>query len=829
MTEKKKKKLIIKSTQSFNPILGIKDGIIVGKNGEFCKLMEISPINFNLRSASEQDDIISAFSSALRIMPRAVHLKVVNTPSDITPYIDDLIARMYDEPNQGCKDLLYDQMQLIHRIGTTQTVSRRFFLSFGYEKEDALSKKPTFAAVAETLNRQARSIKNAMESCGNTIISTDDNDYLMSVLYGIMSRTPINEALYKKHKAEIMRSYEMKYGKRIGEDKIPTNYFISPDRLDFSISPSYALIDGKYVMYCYIPSDAYPTHAFGGWTQILFSTIDGVDVDIWIEKEDIAKVSQRLRFELLTNRVRENSTEDLAQNYESLKSALQSGYYLKAAIAAGDDFCYLAAMITITADSAEELKRKYKLIKDAFVRNDLKLHKCLLQQREAYLSSLPLPTYDRNIFAKSRRNITGSQAGSIYPFTAYELNDEGGIFFGVNPTNGSPVFLNIFDRSKYNNANMLILGPSGAGKTYTLLSMLLRMRQKGLQIYTIAPFKGSEFMRACTAVGGEFVRIAPGSAQNINIMEIRKNDSSAVLIDGEVVNSGSILTGKIQQIERLFSILLKDMTVQEGRLLDDALINTYKEFGITVQNKSLEDPDRPGAYKPMPILGDLYRALSEKGDSASRLCEALSRFVTGSAKSFNQPTNVDLNNKFVVLDVSEMTNEMLPIGMFIALDFVLDAAKADKTKNKVIAIDEMWRLMVASSLTSEFTVEVFKIIRGYGGSAIGATQDLDDVLKDEAGAAIINNAKFKFFLPMERKEAEAVASIVDITSEEMKQMKVSKAIIPGSERKMLLVAGSNHVFVSVRTSDREHDLITTNAEDLARIAREKSSLANAKG
>lgn len=170
-----------------------------------------------------------------------------------------------------------------------------------------------------------------------------------------------------------------------------------------------------------------------------------------------------------------------------------------------------------------------------------------------------------------------------------------------------------------------------------------------------------------------------------------------------------------------------------------------------------------------------------------------------------------------------MTNEMLPIGQYITLDFVLDAAKADKTQNKVIAMDEMWRLMAASSLTSEFTVECFKIIRGYGGGVIGATQDLDDVLKDEAGAAIVNNAKFKFFFPMERKEAEAVANIIDITSEEMKMMKVSKATRPGAERKILLVAGSNHVFVTVRTSPKEHDLITTNRDDLARIARQNDT------
>ena len=111
-----------------------------------------------------------------------------------------------------------------------------------------------------------------------------------------------------------------------------------------------------------------------------------------------------------------------------------------------------------------------------------------------------------------------SQLGSCYPFTAYELCDKGGVFLGINSRYGSPVFINMFDTAKYQNANMMIFGPSGSGKTYTLLCLLLRMRQKGTQVYIIAPLKGFEFYRACKAIGGQVIQIAPGSTQNINIM-----------------------------------------------------------------------------------------------------------------------------------------------------------------------------------------------------------------------------------------------------------------------------------------------------------------------
>lgn len=822
-----RKLLKLTSTQAYSPILGIKDGIVVTKNREYIKLLELTPINFELRSPDEQSEIIDAFSAALRTMPDVVHLKVVNTPSDISPFIEDLISLTNSEPCLGVRNLQLDQMQLINETGKTQGVSRRFYISYEYEENDTFSRRADFESVKKVVNTTAAGIAASMEICGNTVISDDSKDYILSILYSCMCKSESRKKSFTEHKQKIISRYQEKYGNNFVEEQIPINDFIAPARIDFSVSPTYALIDGKYTMYAFIPSEAYPIRALGGWMRVLFSNFDGVDVDMWVKKENIANIQRRLSYELKINKIKEKNTEDVSQDYDDIESAISAGYYIKNAIANGEDFCYISVILTVTGDTVEEMSAKYKAIKDHLIRNDMSVRQCWFQQEEAYNATLPLAKYSESIFRKSKRNIMISQLGSCYPFTAYELNDEGGIFFGVNARYESPVFINIFDRKKYQNANMLILGPTGAGKTYTLLSMLMRMRQKNLQIYTIAPFKGTEFKRACDAVEGSFIRIAPGSAQNINIMEIRKHESAAVLVDGEEMGTtGSILTDKIQQVERFFGLLVRDMTIKESHLLDDALTKTYRRFGITEDNRSLYDPDNPGRYRDMPVLGDLQNVLKEaqgQGLNTERLVEALAKFVSGSAKSFNRATNVDLKNKFVVLDVSDMSDELLPIGMFIALDFVLDAAKADKTENKVIAIDELWRLMKASRLTAEFAVEVFKIIRGYGGSAIGATQDLADVLRDESGAAIVNNAKIKFFLPMERKEAEDVASVVDLTSEEMKQLKVSKSTKQSAQRRILMIAGANHVFISVKTSQLEHDLITTNADDLKRIAMENAT------
>ena len=158
---------------------------------------------------------------------------------------------------------------------------------------------------------------------------------------------------------------------------------------------------------------------------------------------------------------------------------------------------------------------------------------------------------------------------------------------------------------------MAILGTSGAGKTFTMQLMALRMRRKGTQVFIIAPLKGHEFLRACRNVGGEFISISPASKQCINIMEIRRTDQTAnAIIDGGI-NENSILAKKIQQLHIFFSLLIPDMSHEEKQLLDEALIRTYAMKGITHENESLIDPDDPSRYRTMPLLEDVYNILME--------------------------------------------------------------------------------------------------------------------------------------------------------------------------------------------------------------------------
>ena len=472
-------------------------------------------------------------------------------------------------------------------------------------------------------------------------------------------------------------------------------------------------------------------------------------------------------------------------------------------------------LITITASSLEELEWRIQEMKKLLISQDMDLRSCYFLQERAFLSTLPLMNLDKKLFQLSKRNVLTSGAATCYPFVSYSICDDNGILFGVNKHNNSLVIADIFDSRQYKNSNICILGCSGAGKTFTMQTMALRMRRKGIQVFIIAPLKGHEFYRACKNVGGEFIKISPASLSCINIMEIRKVDNSVnELLDGPTMDT-SALAAKIQKLHIFFSLLIPDMTHEERQLLDEALIKTYALKGITHKNESPIDPEHPDRYKEMPGLEDVYNILV-KSEDTKRLAHILNRLVHGSASSFNQHTNVDLTNKYTVLDISELTGDLLTVGMFVALDYVWDKAKENRTEEKAVFVDEVWQLIGAASnrLAAEFVLEIAKVIRAYSGAGIFATQDLNDffALDDgKYGKGIINNCKTKIVLNMEDEEAQRVKNILRLSETEVMN------ITHFQRGNGLISTNNNNITVEFKASNLEKELITTDRQELLEL------------
>lgn len=800
------------------PIDKIENGIIYTKDHRYIKVIEVVPINFLLRSAREQRSIIYSFISYLKISPVKIQFKVLTKRADLNKHTDIVRREMETEEDQHCRMLQEDYLQLINRIGSREATTRRFFIAFEYEQIGRRGANEEADAIS-SLQIAARTAANYLKQCGNEVLIPENEDeFTVDVLYNILCRQTSSDIPLSQRVQDIVSGY-IAAGK--STDNIPCTEFFAPAKLDFTHG-KYICIDGLYHSYLLIPSYGYKSRVPAGWISLLVNAGDGIDIDLFFSKQPKERMVHKLGQQLRINRSKIKEASDTNSDFDDLDGAIRSGYFLKDGLANNEDFYYMNILITITADTPEDLEWREREMRKLLVSQDLNMTTCSFREEQAFLSALPLTNLEKHLYNRSKRNVLTSGVASSYPFTAFELCDDNGILLGTNKINNSLVIVDIFNSRVYKNANMAILGTSGAGKTFTMQLMALRMRRKGIQVFIIAPLKGHEFLRACRNTGGEFISISPASKNCINVMEIRKTDKSVdALLDGAPIEK-SELAAKIQQLHIFFSLLIPDMNHEERQLLDEALVKTYNQKGITHNNASLDDPQNPGHYRKMPILGDLYEVLAASPET-KRMANILNRLVHGSASSFNQQTNCDLSNKYTVLDISELSGDLLTAGMFVALDFVWDKAKENRTEEKAIFIDECWQLIGGGGnrLAAEYVLEIFKIIRGYGGSAICATQDLNDffALEDgKYGKGIINNCKTKVVLNLEDEEAQRVQSVLHLSEAEVME------IIHFERGNGLISSNNNNITVEFKCSDLEKSLITTDRRELQELVEQKKAV-----
>ena len=818
---KEEKPPCVNPVADYLPIEKIANGIIYTKDHRFVKVVEVVPINFMLRSAREQRNIIYSFVSYLKISPVKLQIKVLTRRADINRHLDTVRREMAQEDNEQCRLMQEDYLDFVQQVGSHEAVTRRFFLIFEYEPWNNTRRSEQEDEAIQSLQSAVHTASNYLRQCGNEVVVHENEDeFTVDVFYNLLCR---NESAVKPlsvRAQEIVAQYLDK-GREGEIDRIPAAEFAAPKSIDFTHG-RYLCIDGLYYTYLLVPSDGYKNQVPAGWLSLIVNAGDGIDLDMFLSRQPKERIIQRVGQQLRINRSKIKDASDTNTDFDDIDGAIRSGYFLKEGLANNEDFYYLNLLITVTAPSVEDLEWKASEIKKLLLSQDMDVCNCHFREEQAFCSALPLVSMEKGLFERGKRNLLTGGAASCYPFTSFEMCDDNGILLGVNKYNSSLIIVDIFNSAIYKNANMAILGTSGAGKTFTMQLMALRMRRKNIPVFIIAPLKGHEFHRACANVGGEFIQISPASPHCINVMEIRKVDRSvSELLDGPGIQL-SELAAKIQQLHIFFSLLIPDMSHEERQLLDEALIRTYNSKGITHDNASLEDPANPGHYREMPVLGDLYEILRATPET-TRMAHILNRLVNGSASTFNKQTNMRLDNKYTVLDISSLTGDLLTVGMFVALDFVWDRAKADRTEEKAIFIDECWQLLsgagaTGTRLAGDFVLEIFKTIRGFGGSAICASQDLNDFFNlDEGrfGKGIINNSKTKIILNLEDDEAERVQETLHLSDAETME-------VTHFERGSGLIStNNNNIMVEFKASPLEKDLITTDRRELRELLERK--------
>ena len=593
---------------------------------------------------------------------------------------------------------------------------------------------------------------------------------------------------------------------------------LSPTTIDTK-SRDYIVVDGIFHAYLYIAGYGYSTTVGSCWLAPLAEAGEGVNLSFIFKRQPKEKILSKSAQTTMVNRSRMRDVGDTRQDFEELDSAISSGLYLKDAMnRQGEDFYYMHTLIEVTADDPETLEQRVTAVEKLCVSIDMIARRCDYKNEQAFLSALPLLALDPDVERKSRRNALTSGVAAAFPFASYELSDRNGIFLGLNLYNRSPVFLNPYDDYKYTNGNCWIGGSSGAGKTFTLQCLGGRLRQQGKRVIFIVPKKGHEFRPLCELLGGLYLRLSPSSKDCPNIMAIRRKslDSYAGLRD-MAARDDSVLADKISRLIIWYSLQKRDLSDEDKNHLDSSLVECYRRYGITFDNATITDEN--GAFVEMPIIADWYEVLSKNPDT-KHLAVVLARYVTGSASAMGQRNDIDLNNKYIVLDTSGMPDDLLLPGIFWATDVANDLIMDAGGDLSALIADELWSLVGANSnpLAAGFVQEMVKTIRGLGGIAVTSTQGMQDLFGLDGGKygkGILDSSRIKLVMQMEEQEARLIQGVLNLSEDEVRQ------ITRFRRGEGLLCIGYNHVPVQFHATEKEYNAITTSPTDLRARAQQE--------
>ena len=579
---KRSKSKWLESVQDYLPIREIRNGVIETSDGRYIKILEIEPINFTLRSDEEQFNIISTFASWLKISPMRLQFKSITRKADSDRHVAMIRSELEREADAQCRTMGDDYIRLIRDVGSREALTRRFFLIFEYES--LRGDGDDYAKIYSMLQTAEQTARAYFNQCGNSIARPSDPDEAAAeILYMFFNRRSCVDEPFSSRVNRVVVDTMASRGKIIGLDPVPhirIANFLAPRGIDLT-HYNYIVMDGLYYSFLYIRAGGYPSRVRAGWMSSLVNAGEGVDVDVHLRRENrsktIDKVAQRIRL----NRTKLKGMQDTSTDYEELTNSIRAGYFIKNGIANyNEDLFYMSVFITVSAKTYDELMWRKQQVSDMLKSMDMYTSDCAFQQEAALQAVMPFLSIPASLEKKSRRNVLTSGAASTYLFTSFEMSDDTGVLLGVNRYNNSLCIVDLFNTKMHKNANLVLLGTSGAGKTFTMQLLALRMRMRGIQCFIIAPIKGHEFRRACDRIGGEFIRIAPGSPHCINIMEIRHTLSPEMeLLDGiDYSETDSLLARKIQQLMTFFGLLIRRQRLNAGRGVPEGTLLAYRIY-----------------------------------------------------------------------------------------------------------------------------------------------------------------------------------------------------------------------------------------------------------
>ncbi|TRZ80383.1 DUF87 domain-containing protein [bacterium] len=559
------------------------------------------------------------------------------------------------------------------------------------------------------------------------------------------------------------------------------------------IESKYIQIGDKFLRTIFILN--YPRYLHSAWLAPIVNLDRIMDVSIFVHPMDSAIILKNLQKKVARiqseiseleeqGRVRDPKLETAYNDIEDLRDRLQTGQ---------EKFFQTGVYIAVYADDLKELDEAVAEIRNVLESQLIYAKPALFIQENAFNSVLPLGNDKIQVLT----SMNTEPLSTIFPFVSSELSSNEGILYGINRHNNGLI---LFDRFSLENANTVVFGVSGAGKSYAVKLEVLRQLMTGTDVLIIDP--ENEYQYLAETVGGTFVKISLSSPYHINPFDIP--------VPAKDEDPGNALRSHFGIITGLIKMLLGNVSSEEEAIIDRAITETYASRDITPESDFLNKKITP------PKLEDLQEVL-EGMEGAKSLALRLEKYTKGNFSQFlNNHTNIDIKNGLMVFNIRDLEEELRPIAMYTILNFIWRLVRTE-LKKRLLIVDEAW-WMLKHKAGGEFLFSMAKRARKYYLGLTTITQDVADFSGSEYGKPILTNSSLQLLLKQSPATIDEVQRLFNLTQEE------KYLLLEGEVGEGLFFAGTKHVAIKVIASYSEDQVITSDPKQLLEIEEAKKQL-----
>lgn len=420
-----------------------------------------------------------------------------------------------------------------------------------------------------------------------------------------------------------------------------------------------------------------------------------------------------------TSRETEKWTEELQDNDQKMFSGVMTVYLI--------------------ADSLEELNNYTEQVQRSVRKNTVELDKCYLYQEEALNTILPIGVPFINVKRRFMRDMTTSNLATQVPFTNVDLRSSSprAVYYGQNQLSKNPITL---DRKKdLNTGSGAIFGISGSGKSVLakggeIIPTLLRYTED--QIIIVDP--EAEYTDIGREFNAEVITIAPGSPHHFNLLDLPDKDKLQAEDSDPIGQKANLLS-------TLFENIFSEVSDDEFAMIDRVTRKTY------------EAVDKP-------TFKDWQRVLEEQPeDIAKALALKAEPYTMGSNDIFAHPTNVNMENRFIIFNLKQLSGKLKPFALLVIQDYIWNQVVNFQGKTTTWLYFDELQLYFKNKLQATFFTELYSRIRKYGALPTGITQNPETVLSTEEGRKLVANCEFLVLLKLKRTDLEALSQVTPLT------------------------------------------------------------------